>query len=80
MSKSVQVRESIQHLLSGFLNNRPVGDDDDFFDMGASSLSIVQLQIKVEKAVGATVPTAKLMAAPTLAGWISLYNDAISAV
>lgn len=46
------------------------------FDLGASSLSVVELQVKIEADLGVTVPTAKLMLTPTLAGWAELYRAA----
>lgn len=58
------------------MKDREVGDDDDFFDLGASSLSVVELQVKIEADLGVTVPTAKLMLTPTLAGWAELYRAA----
>ncbi|WP_034205961.1 MULTISPECIES: acyl carrier protein [Burkholderia] len=76
MSESLQFKESIRKRLAGLLKDREIGDDDDFFDLGASSLSIVELQVKIEEDLGVTVPTAKLMLAPTLSGWTELYRAA----
>lgn len=56
-----------------------VGIDDDFFDLGVSSLTIVELQIVVEKMLGLEVPTSTLMAAPTIAEWVSVYTEAAKA-
>ncbi|TQV77594.1 acyl carrier protein [Aliikangiella marina] len=50
--------------------------NEDFFDLGVSSLTVVELQIVVEKQINRTVETAKLMAAPTIAEWVELYSKA----
>ncbi|WP_176045608.1 acyl carrier protein [Burkholderia sp. BCC1644] len=76
MSESLQFKEPIRKRLAGLFKDREIGDDDDFFDLGASSLSIVELQVKIEEDFGVTVPTAKLMREPTLAGWTELYRAA----
>jgi acyl carrier protein len=57
-----------QELLAG------VAEDEDFFDHGASSLAVIQMQIRIEEALHVTVPTSDLMAQPTINDWISLYT------
>ncbi len=52
--------------------------DDDFFDLGASSLTVVDLQLDIEKKIGATVPTRVLMSQPSINGWVSAYSEKIS--
>ena len=50
--------------------------EQDFFDLGVSSLTIVELQIVVEKELKLEVPTSTLMAAPTIGEWVTVYSDA----
>lgn len=57
-----------QELLAG------VPEDGDFFDHGASSLAVIQMQIRIEEALQVTVPTSDLMGQPTINDWISLYT------
>ncbi len=48
--------------------------EQDFFDLGASSLTIVDLQLQIEEVIGLCVTTGELMINPTLNGWIDLYS------
>lgn len=54
-------------------------EDADFFDHGASSLAVIQMQIRIEEALQVTVPTSELMGQPTIRDWINLYTRAASA-
>ncbi|GAB4198505.1 MAG: hypothetical protein Tsb002_33540 [Wenzhouxiangellaceae bacterium] len=47
--------------------------DDDFFDYGASSLTIVDIQLDIEGQVGVSVDTTILMSQPTVNGWVEIY-------
>lgn len=71
---------SIRKLIVELFNQRPmlkdIAADQDFFDVGASSLTIVDLQIQIEEALNVTVPTSELMSQPTLAGWVAAYAQA----
>jgi D-alanine--poly(phosphoribitol) ligase subunit 2 len=53
--------------------------DEDFFEHGASSLAVIQMQIRIEEALQVTVPTSDLMAQPTINDWIRLYTHRASA-
>ena len=48
------------------LGLKEVGPDDNFLDLGGGSLTAVQLQIRVEKALGRKVPLAAFFQAPTV--------------
>lgn len=52
---------------------KDISEDDDFFDLGVSSLTIVEIQIVVEKALKLSVETSELMRASTLKEWVALY-------
>lgn len=54
-------------------------EDEDFFDHGASSLAVIQMQIRIEEALQVTVPTHDLMGKPTINDWITLYTHRASA-
>lgn len=55
---------------------KDIGKNDDFFDLGVSSLMVVELQIMIEKELGFSVTTAKLMAVSTIQEWIDLFYAA----
>ena len=55
---------------------KDIAEDQDFYELGVSSLSIVELQILVEKALNLEIETSKLMAAPTIAQWVQIYSSA----
>lgn len=48
--------------------------DQDFFDMGISSLTVVELQIRVEEVLGVQLPTAELMRLSTINSWVDAYT------
>lgn len=52
--------------------------DDDFFDFGASSLTVVDLQLDIENKIGVTVPTKVLMSQPTVNGWVEVYAQKLA--
>jgi D-alanine--poly(phosphoribitol) ligase subunit 2 len=54
---------------------RDMPDNEDFFDNGVSSLAVIQMQIRIEEALGITVPTSDLMGQPTINHWIGLYKQ-----
>ena len=53
---------------------KELGEDDDFFDMGVSSLTIIDLQIAVEDALKVVLPTSTLMRMSTMREWIEAYS------
>jgi acyl carrier protein len=48
--------------------------DDDYFNLGVSSLTIVSLQIKVEERLGVSIPTRDLMGLSTINDWVDVYT------
>lgn len=50
-----------------------ISGEQDYFDLGVSSLTIIELQIKVEEALGLKVPTADLMRFATINEWVVAY-------
>lgn len=50
-------------------------EEDDFFDLGVSSLTVVELQIVIEKELNLAVATSELMASPTVKEWVEVYTQ-----
>jgi acyl carrier protein len=57
-----------------------IGLDDDYFDSGVSSLTIIGLQIDVERELGVTIETRELIGFSTINQWIAAYGDKLSLV
>lgn len=70
------VRNAILGLIRQKKNMKDIGEDDNYFDLGVSSLTIIELQIAVEEALGVTIPTSQLMRLSTIRGWIGAYAAA----
>jgi len=79
MEKKLNLKDVITNMVYEKPLLRDIESDQDFFDAGASSLTIVDLQLQLEQAVGLKVPTGELMSNPTIDGWFQLYLE-ISAV
>jgi len=73
------LRERITGVCRSELNMPALGPDQDFFDFGANSLSIVALQIRLEKELNLSVPTSTLMLDSSIAGWSRAYAAAAAA-
>ena len=54
-------------------NFKNIDLDDDYFDLGVSSLTIVGLQIKVEEKLGVNLSTPDLMRLSTINQWVETY-------
>lgn len=65
----IQSKPSLQDLLG----------DQDFFEAGVSSLTVIDMQLQIEEKLGVTVPTSHLMANPMMDGWVAAYIEAKSA-
>jgi acyl carrier protein len=68
------IRETILRLFRQKGQMKAIGEDDRFFELGVSSLTIIELQIGVETALGITIPTSELMRLDTIRGWIEAYS------
>ncbi|OBP13525.1 hypothetical protein A5320_18125 [Rheinheimera sp. SA_1] len=71
--------EEIKNILTRLFNEKDalknVDGDADIFDLGVSSLTVVELQIKAEEALQLETTTSDLMRHSTLNGWIKLYSN-----
>lgn len=73
------ISEHVSRILTDALAGHKLGPSDDFFDHGINSLTIVELQIRIEKAVQLQVPTSKLMLHSSIDGWVKAYGEAATA-
>jgi D-alanine--poly(phosphoribitol) ligase subunit 2 len=69
-----RIRETILRLFRRKQQMQDIGTDDSFFELGVSSLTIIELQIAVEGELGIVVPTSELMRLSTITGWIDIYS------
>ncbi|RQR56706.1 acyl carrier protein [Burkholderia sp. Bp9126] len=76
MTEKIAIPATIASTCRDTLGFADLAPDEDFFDRGASSLTIVELQIQVETKLQIRVPTSKLMAAPSIGGWTGIYEAA----
>ncbi|MES2939506.1 MAG: acyl carrier protein [Pseudomonadota bacterium] len=76
MADHQDVAQVVKRICTDTLRYDNFGDDEDFFNRGASSLTIVDLQLKIEDALGVKVQTSDLMLDPTIAGWSRIYSAA----
>jgi len=66
---------SLVEMLATVLNRESVGVDDNFFDIGGTSLTAMRLVLMVEKRYGVNVPLATFVASPTVAGVARRLRD-----
>ena len=69
-----EIRNTVLRLFRKNEITKEIGETENFFELGVSSLTIVQLQIDVEKELHLPVPTSDLMRATTINAWIELYT------
>jgi len=69
------IQETIIRLFRQKSQMKNIGEDDMFFELGVSSLTIIDLQIGVEGALGIKVPTSELMRLGTVRGWVEAYSS-----
>lgn len=71
---------NIPQIIRSIFDNKPllkdIEPDADFFDLGASSLTIVDMQIQIEEQIDRKVETSQLMINPTINGWVEMYSEA----
>jgi acyl carrier protein len=69
-----EIKNVIAALFRESDNFENIGFDDDYFDNGVSSLTIVGLQVRVEEKLGFTLETRELMTFATVNEWIDAYT------
>jgi acyl carrier protein len=74
----------VTSIVLGVIQSKPslqnLSGDQDFFEAGISSLTVIDMQLQIEEKLGVTVPTSHLMANPMIDGWVMAYIEAKSAV
>ena len=58
--------EELMAIWEAVLNTKPVGPNDDFFELGGQSLLALRLLAEIEKTMGVELPLASLLEAPTV--------------
>ncbi|MBA2675268.1 acyl carrier protein [Ramlibacter sp.] len=74
MAEPHDVAQVVQRICIDTLGYADFGEDEDFFSRGASSLTIVDMQLKIEEALGCKAATSELMLHPSMAGWSRIYR------
>lgn len=73
----------VRSIVLGVIHSKPslqsLPGDQDFFEAGTSSLTVIDMQLQIEEKLGVTVPTSHLMANPMKDGWVAAYIEAKSA-
>jgi acyl carrier protein len=72
-----QIRDTIITLFKARDTLQHIGLDDDYFDQGVSSLTIIGLQVDVEKELGVNIETRELMSFFTINQWIGAYTSRV---
>src|SRR3569833_1669352 len=68
------IKEVIVSLFKEKENFKRINQNDDYFDLGVSSLTIVGLQVKVEEKLGVSLSTRDLMGLSTINQWVEAYS------
>ena len=74
MADTNDVAQVIKRICIDTLGHADFGEDEDFFNRGASSLTIVDMQLKIEDALGCKAATSELMLHPSMNGWSRIYR------
>jgi len=77
--KREEVMDVVIPLVREMDNFKNIGLDDEYFDFGVSSLTIIGLQIQVEERLGVKVETRQLMGLSTINQWIDAYAAQVEA-
>lgn len=62
-------------LWESLLQRKPIGVNDNFFEIGGNSLTAIDLVLRIEKEFNRTLPISALMQAPTVAALASMVGD-----
>lgn len=75
LHKHSKVRQIVIGVFKEKFSKQNISEKDNFFDLGVSSLSIVELQIKIEKLLDLNIATSELMKRPSIMEWIDIYTN-----
>jgi len=73
-----QIRDAIVTIFQARSALQNIGLEEDYFDQGVSSLTIVGLQIDVEQKLGVNLETRELMSFSTIQQWIDAYTQQVA--
>ncbi|MEM9523102.1 MAG: acyl carrier protein [Pseudomonadota bacterium] len=77
MTITQNVDITIAEVIRKNADNPGLGEKDDFFDSGISSLTVVNMQMEIENILNKKVETKELMKNPSIDGWVSVYSSAL---
>lgn len=63
-----EYEQALVEIIADLLELPSVGADDDFFELGGTSLTAMRLVVMVEKRYGVSIPVSTFVSAPTAAG------------
>jgi phosphopantetheine binding protein len=73
-------RRRLEHIVtlcwSEVLGRSDIGTDDNFFDVGGTSLHAIKLHLLLQQRLNAEVPILGLFQSPTIRGFVETYVDA----
>ncbi|WP_394827823.1 acyl carrier protein [Pendulispora albinea] len=76
MASENDILSVVREIVRGTLKGDMLEDDADIFDAGATSLTVVDLQLQLEERLNRRAPTHRLMASPSIQGWATIYSSA----
>ncbi|ABA24430.1 Amino acid adenylation [Trichormus variabilis ATCC 29413] len=74
IAPQTDLQRQLTNIWSDVLNIEPVGIDDNFFDLGATSTLIMQIAVRVQQQLGIELSVVKLFQYPTIAGLEKYLN------
>jgi thioesterase domain-containing protein/acyl carrier protein len=72
LASSSSIQETLAVIFAQILRHGPVGEDDDFFDLGGDSLNAIELMAEIKEALGRDLPVTTIYDAPTIAALAAL--------
>lgn len=70
-----RLQGELQHICERVLAISPIGRSDNLLELGADSLTIVELLLELERYAGSSLPLSTLLSAPTIEGLASHMRD-----
>ena len=66
MQNESEIKAMLVSIFEQILQQTPIGEDDDFFDLGGDSIQGINLMLEIEKVTGQTLPVTVLFNAPSI--------------
>lgn len=66
MQNDSEIKAILVGIFEQVLQQTPIGEDDDFFDLGGDSVQGINLMLEIEKVTGQTLPVTVLFNAPSV--------------